>query len=222
MTTSEEQMAESNSPQTYVVRQGEYLEQIAYKLGFDAEAVWAHEKNEDLRKSRKDHHHILCAGDILYIPATDAQPDLSLTTGQDNNYQTKIPERTVELKLRNEDGPLANEEYTIEGLEDPIQGTSDEEGKVSFPVPITTRDVRLILKNHGVFDLGVGDLDPLSETTGVQMRLAALGFHWSAPTGEIDDDTRYAIKRFQRENGFEITGELTPETLSAIEKAYGW
>jgi len=214
-------MAEPSIPRTYVVRQGEYLEQIAHKIGFDAETVWGHEKNEDLRKLRKN-HQILCPGDILYISAAAEPPPLPITAGQENGYQAQIPERTVELKLHDADGPIAGEAYTVEGLGDPIQGKSDDEGKVSFSIPITTREVRLVLENYGGFHLGVGDLDPISEITGVQARLAALGFYWGRPTGEMDDDTRDGIMRLQRAKGLEMSGALNEETLAALEAGYGW
>lgn len=51
----------------YVVRQGDYLLKLAQRYGFDAEEVWSHPRNEDLRKLRKD-HHILAPGDIVYLP----------------------------------------------------------------------------------------------------------------------------------------------------------
>jgi hypothetical protein len=40
--------------QPYVIRQGDYLALLAYKFGFDADAVWNDPKNADLRKIRSD------------------------------------------------------------------------------------------------------------------------------------------------------------------------
>jgi hypothetical protein len=213
-------MADPKTPQTYVVRQGEYLDQIAYKLGFDAETVWTHEKNTELRETRKD-HRVLCPGDILYIPATEERQELPLNAGEENNYQAAVPTRKVEFVLRNEDGPLPNEDFILNGLGTPIEDKSDAEGKVSVTVPVTARDVVLVLKNYGAFNLRIGDLDPITEPSGLQARLMGLGFHPGPVTGEIDDDTRYAIQRFQVAKGLEVTGDTTPEILSAIQSAYG-
>jgi hypothetical protein len=79
-------MADSGEPRTHVVRQGEYLEQIAYNVGFDVDTVWGHEKNADLRALRKDQHNILCPGDVLYIPAVDAPPPAPVQGGTENAY----------------------------------------------------------------------------------------------------------------------------------------
>jgi hypothetical protein len=214
-------MAESSDPQTYVVRQGDYLEQLAYKLGFDVDAVWGHQKNEELRQRRKDNHRILCPGDILYIPAVDGHAELQLAAGQSNSYTAKIPELVTQLQLMDENGPLAGEDYTLEGLGAPVDDKTDGEGKLSFSAPVTTREIRLVLKNYGAFELGIGEMDPISELTGVQKRLANLGHHWEAPNGEMDDDTRNGIMRFQRASGLEMTGELTADTVAELEKAYG-
>lgn len=96
----------------------------------------------------------------------------------------------------------------------------DGEGKLTFSAPITTRELRIVLKNYGAFELGIGEMDPISELTGVQKRLANLGHFWEAPDGELDDDSRDGIMRFQRASGLEMTGELTADTLAALEKAH--
>ena len=51
----------------YVIRQGDYLLQVAHTFGFDADTVWNDDKNSDLARLRPD-HNILRPGDILYIP----------------------------------------------------------------------------------------------------------------------------------------------------------
>jgi hypothetical protein len=214
-------MGDEQGPRTHVVRQGEYLEQLAFNLGFDAKLVWDHEKNADLKKLRKDQHNILFPGDVLYIPALDAPPPAPVQGGTENAYSADIPKRTIQLQLHDDCGPLPNEPHRIEGLGDPIEGTCDDQGKLSFDVPLTTREVLLVLPNRGAFSLCVGDLDPSAEITGIQMRLAALGFYWGTPTGELDDDTRDAILRFQRDNGLEMTGELNADTVAKIESSYG-
>ena len=87
------------------------------------------------------------------------------------------------------------------------------------------------------FPVAVGSLNPAEETkaadpagydngvSGVQMRLANLGFDPGPPNGALGPQTRSAIQHSQStvmhrlpEN---ITGELDTETRSAIIKAYG-
>lgn len=205
---------------TYVVRQGDHLEQLAFALGFDATVVWSHPKNEDLRKKRK-YPSVLCPGDVLFIPDEAARPWLDLKKGEANRFVARIPKIETHLQLVDVDGPLANEEFTLEGATPSGGTTTDDQGRLSFVAPITARRVRIVLKNHGALDLMLGDMDPISELVGVQKRLRSLGCFWGEPSGELDEATRYAIKRFQERSGLEITGELTPETEDALEKAHG-
>src|SRR5208337_3002899 len=51
----------------YVVRQGDYLAQIAFRRGFVADRVWSAPENATLREARKD-PNILAPGDILHVP----------------------------------------------------------------------------------------------------------------------------------------------------------
>lgn len=215
-------MAAFRGPLTYVVRQGDYLEKLAYQLGFDLEAVWNHEKNAELKQKRRDKHNILSPGDILYIPELSPAPEHEVAVGTENNYIAQIPTRLVTLILQGDDGPLPNASYTLMGLGDPIEGTSDGEGRISFDVPITVREVDLVVRDYGAFSLGIGDLDPVTEISGLQMRLALLGLYAGRPTGVLDEETRDAILRFQRDNSIEMSGEPSTETIETIEKTYGW
>jgi len=56
--------------QPYVVLQGEYLAMLAYKLGFDANAVWNDPKNQQLRDAGKlsQDPNVLWPTDVIYIP----------------------------------------------------------------------------------------------------------------------------------------------------------
>ena len=53
-------------------------------------------------------------------------------------------------------------------------------------------------------------------TAAVQQALKDQGFYYGAVTGNKDDDTKAAIRRYQIRNGLQITGEIDAETLRSL------
>ena len=159
----------------YVVRQGDYLAKVAHQLGFDAEAIWGDPKNEDLKKTRDP--SMLLPGDVLYVPEETPKPDLSVHEGDDHEFQAKVPEVTVSLVLRDGEGPIADEPYVINGLGDPIEGSTDADGGLTFTASVLIREVELVLKKRNVkYPVLIGDMDPLEERSGAKKRFDHLGF----------------------------------------------
>ena len=64
-------------------------------------------------------------------------------------------------------------------------------------------------------------MDPVTEISGVQLRLAALKFLKGAATGDLDDATVEALRAFQKAKGLACTGEMDQATLDALVQAYG-
>ena len=56
--------------------------------------------------------------------------------------------------------------------------------------------------------------DPMTEN--VQQALKDQGFYYGEITGQKDADTTAAIRRYQIRNGFQISGDLNPETLKSL------
>ncbi|MEI6349887.1 MAG: peptidoglycan-binding domain-containing protein [Verrucomicrobiota bacterium] len=52
-----------------------------------------------------------------------------------------------------------------------------------------------------------------------QESLKTLGFYTGPVTGEMNADTKGALRRYQVHNGLEATGELTAETVSSLAKS---
>src|SRR5215471_3470859 len=100
----------------YVIRQGDYLTKLAHTLGFDADKVWNDGKNADLKKSRQD-PNMLQAGDILFIPDEPRQR-FPLNAKIENDFVATVPTVGVSVVMKEDDVPVANEKYTLEGLGD--------------------------------------------------------------------------------------------------------
>jgi hypothetical protein len=210
----------STSVVAYVVRSGDHIQEIAHRFGTTPDAIRAESGNADLLQRRGD-LSMLCAGDLLNVPQPKRKY-ISLVVGATNRLVAQIPKVDVHLNLTDGEDPITNAAYTIEGADAPIEGTTDAAGHVSFSVPVTVRTVRLVLTDtRQSFDIAVGGLDPIEETTGVQMRLAHLGLYNGPPDGRLSDHTRSGIKAFQAQQKLPITGELDDKTLSALKDTHG-
>lgn len=205
--------------QPYVVRQGDYLTQLAFRHGFDAREVWNASQNEALRRLRPD-PEMLAPGDVLQIPDTPAAGP-ALRIGAANRYVARVPKVRVSIELGDESRALANEPYRVEGLGAPITGRSDGDGRVHLDVPVTTREVHIALPERGVvIPVMVGDLDPLETLSGVRQRLVHLGYYdLGGRPAEAEDDLA-AVRRFQRDRQLPITGEVDDATRRALSEAH--
>lgn len=206
----------------YVVRQGEYLAKIAHQLGFDPDSVWSDSQNEELKKKRDP--NMLQPGDVLYVPEETPKPDLSVSEGDSHDFQAHVPEIVVSLVLRDGDGPIAGEPYVINGLGDPVEGTTDADGGLSFTATVLAREVELVLKKRNVkYPVLIGDMDPLDESSGVKKRLEHLGYR-DPDAGEEGADEELSpavIQAFQAAHGLPVTGSLDEATLAALKDEHG-
>jgi hypothetical protein len=213
----------------YVVKQGDFLDKIAFKMGFDAGEVWGDGANADLKKKRKT-GDVLLPGDILYVPE-DPRKKLPFTKETKNAYKAKLPTVKVEVVLAAPGGaPLANEPYVIKGLGDESEKTTGADGKVKIEASIEVRQVEVVLtKRKRSLVVRVGDLDPVDEPSGARMRLQHLGLY--AATFATDGGATYAsrddaqlaaaIRAFQLQKGLPTSGALDDATKAALVDAHG-
>lgn len=206
---------------TVVVRPGDHLAQIAHENGVDADEVWNDPRNQGLRDSGRS-PELLHPGDVITLP--DSEPrTLQIRKGQTNRYSARIPRLPTRVRLMGEDGPVANEPFEVVGVQrEPVRGTSDGDGYAEFEVPVGVRLAELRLTGRNLtMTLGVGDLDPVTEPSGVRMRLSLLGLYSGPLTGDLDDIASRALLRFQRENGLTETGEPDQPTRDALVQKVG-
>lgn len=208
---------------SYVVRAGDHLERIAHHAGLDPDAIWNHPKNKALREKRPDRNQ-LREGDVVYLPIEEARP-LPLQIGAENAFSATIPEIETHLRFGDENGPFANERYRVEGLRDPvhpIEGETDANGALVLLTDVTTRVARICFeKRNRTFTVMLGELDPIEEVSGVQMRLSALGYYKGTASGRWDAFTERALTNFQEAKKLTPTGKMDTETRCALKEAYG-
>jgi peptidoglycan hydrolase-like protein with peptidoglycan-binding domain len=205
----------------YIVKQGDHLDKLAFMNGFDADTVWNDPKNADLKQQRPN-PNMLAPGDVLYIPKKTDDPQ-SINQGTSNAYTATVPAAAVSLTFKTQDGPLANEPYVIDGLGDQQQGTTDGSGTINLSVPAHLREIQLTFPNRNItYPIGVGDLDPIEEPSGVRQRLRHLAF--AVLPDPADDESSLdeaAISAFQEAQGLPVTGTVDDATRAALLAAHG-
>lgn len=210
----------------YVIRQGDYLTRIAYRLGFAPEEVWNDPKNAELKALRSD-PDTLKSGDILFVPDVPKKRN-KFTKETENAYVAKLPKLPVSLALDHRGEPIADEKYVVRGLDEELEGTTDAEGKVEFEVDVNVKEVvvELVDKKRS-YRMLLGNLDPIDEPSGARQRLMQLGIYSATLEGEDqyvahnEDQLAAALAAFQGKQGLEPTGELDEATIDALREAYG-
>ena len=208
----------------YVVRQGDYLTRLAHQMGFDADEVWNHARNETLRNARSN-RDILHPGDVLHVPDT-RPPGVDISSGGTQRFRGSPPRVDVRVVLHGDDGhALANKAFVAHGMGAPHHGTTDGDGLVSLKVPTSSREVRLVFDDpQRTYRLRIGEMDPASETSGVWKRLLHLGYLSSFDVRGDDvnaDAVSAAIAAFQRARSIDVTGEIDDATRDALVDAHG-
>ena len=120
----------------YVVHQGDYMQSLAIRFGFDASVVWSDPKHDGLRKQGRT-PDILYPGDVLYLPEPKRNW-LPVKVGQVNHF--KVPDRRQRLTLTFQSEPgaaLANAACTYDGLlagPEPPPTSTDAAGTLALSV----------------------------------------------------------------------------------------
>lgn len=203
----------------YIVRQGDYLTQIAFRDGFDADVVWNHEKNAGLRNAGRT-PDMLATGDVLFVPDREA-PGRRAEVGGANPFRTTIPKVRVKLCLTLHAEALEGVEYVARAGSVPNEGVTGPGGLIEFEVPVSIRECLLQIPREGIdLVLALGSIEPHSETGGVATRLNCLGY---LPRGVYRDDAalQQAIRNFQRAQGLDVTGEADDATRKALVMTHG-
>jgi hypothetical protein len=95
---------------------------------------------------------------------------------------------------------------------------NDANGAIDESIPGAGKGT-LEIDGH-LIDLDIGGLAPVTELAGVQARLNNLGFMAGVPTGELNEQTKEALLRFQAANRLARTGTVTAETQAKLKEVY--
>jgi N-acetylmuramoyl-L-alanine amidase len=216
----------SGGKKTYEVKAGECISSIAYKFGFLWwKTIWDDAANAALREKRPD-PHILLEGDKLTIPEKEVREE-SCATGQRHRFGLSGVPCVLRLVVMDCNKPCRNQPYTlsVDGLE--LHGTTDSEGKLHQPIPPDATHAMLFVgpdDERMEYEINLGTLDPVTTVTGVQARLANLGYKVGPIDGKIGEKTWHAISAFcyEQEIDHPPHGTINDTFLDKLQEVHGF
>jgi hypothetical protein len=205
----------------YDVQPGDCLESIAYEHGFFWETLWNHPDNASLKQSRQA-PNILLAGDQVAVPPLRPKNEAGATETRHRFKRKGVPSK-LEMVLKDKDKPRAGVPYVLEVEGQSFSGQTDAQGVLRQRIPPDARTGRLIVgrDRREIYPLQLGQLDPVSEISGVQARLANLGFYAGAVDGQMNPATAQALKAFQAKHNLPVNGQLNEATGQQLKQAHG-
>ncbi len=206
----------------HTVEQGDCISSIAVKYGLLPETVWADPRNGELRQLRKNPNALL-PKDIVFVRKIEEKNELAATQKRHRFKRKGIPEKLI-VRFMNNHEPRGGEAYQLEVDGRITTGKTDSEGYLRAAIAPNAKRAKVTFSKSGEkFTFKLGYINPLTELSGVQGRLANLGFYFGAIDGKPSEHLRNAVRNFQTEHlsGDEATGELNEKTRNKIKEIYG-
>jgi len=206
----------------YTVKPGDCLTSIAAMHGFqDYKVIYNHADNKDFRKKRPN-PHIIHPGDEIFIPPVTPLT-FKVPVGGSKKMTVKHPPAELRVHLKDADGePWKGKKYKIFFPPRPEfrEGSTDGDGLVKEVCPAHASLARLEFADDGVvFELRLGNLDPVREQSGLRGRLHNLGY--ACPDYGDEEETaaatKHALARFQAHHDLPPTGNLNKKTIAALK-----
>jgi N-acetylmuramoyl-L-alanine amidase len=210
------------------VEQGECLSSIARQYGFsDYRGIYDHPDNASFKQKRPN-PNLIYPGDEFWIPEKELRHEDAVTEKR-HRFQVESRKTMLRMRLKDEqDKPIAHAKYILEVEQLEFTGSTDANGELSHKTAPDAKDgrLRVFLKHNGVEEvftwrLGIGQLDPVTEISGVQARLSNLGFEAGPVDGQNGPLTRAAVRQFQAHYKLQVDGIVGPETRGKLEQVYG-
>jgi len=213
-------------PTQHVVTQGECLSSIAKSYGFpDFRTIYDDPANADFKKLRPN-PNLIYPGDVLVIPDVNA-PTFTLATGKVHGFVVKRPKASLSLQAE----VMTSHFYRLVVGDRTFSGRTDGSAPIEHPIPPDAATGRIELwpatsgnekAQAGLFgwDLQLGALDPVDELSGVQSRLANLGYYNGPVDGAQNDDLSLAVARFQGDEKLAVSGDIDDDTRDALRQRH--
>jgi hypothetical protein len=153
----------------------------------------------------------LCTGDIIYYPE---KPRVwrPVKLGRVNAFtNVAVPKVKVILTFKG----LANAKCTVKQLP-PAKNAfvTDRNGKLEFEAPVGDSIFDIEFPDHSSHQVRVGYLDPVSEPSGQEQRLANLGYLRG------DRSLEDAVSAYQADQNLMVTGQMDDATRKHLEDGH--
>jgi hypothetical protein len=221
-------------PMKHIVEQGECLTSIASRYGFsDYTIIYNDPQNAAFKKKRND-PNLIYQGDVLVIPEREMK-EVDCATGKVHQFQVNLGRRLLRIALKDhEEKAIKEVDYLLEVEGKALKGRTDSDGILEQKIPAHAVTGKVTLPEYGVsWTIRIGHLDPVHDhdddddqeaiITGIQARLANLGYFAGEPTGILGPETKEALQEFQRD----VMGREDPDgapdqkTRDALVESHG-
>lgn len=206
----------------HVIRPGECLASLAAKLRAAVDDIWELDENKDLRERRQD-PYVLAPGDRVMVPTPSTQA-VPVAAGMRHVFQVRSAFADFQVRVVRNGKPRANAEYklVVDGGAFEIEGISDGDGVVRARIPASAkRGVVEFADGRGKVAFELGTLEPWDTLKGVQGRLRDLGYYLGDVDGLYGPRTARALRKFQKDEGLEVTGKPNEPTRVALRARFG-
>jgi hypothetical protein len=207
----------------YVVQQGDCLVSIAEAHGFRWKDLWTLPENQALRNLRKD-PNVLNPGDVVLMPDKRLKYE-KRSTGQKHKFVRLGTKAIVRLQLLDtSQKPRPGLRYVANLDTREYEDVTDSNGYLTVPIAATDEKMTLHVGDSGqeeVYELALGNVDPVDEMKGVKDRLRNLGYQVESELDEAEDLLHDAIVDFQRTAGLPESGEIDEETRKRLVAVHG-
>lgn len=204
----------------YRVKRGDCISSIAFEYGFFPDTIWNDPANSRLKSKRQD-PNVLYQDDVVLIPNKQLKQEAG-ESGKRHRFRRKgVPEHFT-LVLQEGGQPCANERYvlTVDGAA--REGKTDDDGRLTEPIPPNAHRGRLVIgEDEEEILIEFGSVDPITELRGVQGRLMNLGYYDGPLDGQESVDLTDAVAEFQVSVDLPADGLLTDKTRDALVKEHG-
>jgi hypothetical protein len=210
------------------VAQGETLPGIADRYGFDADTLWNHSYNADL-KAKRQNPCILCEGDVVQIPDDMKPTAYARATGTAHAFTVRVTKLKLRLAIYDHDRTaVADCAVHVNAGSDESDPTTDGDGVVEVPVAAdaTSGQLRVELPNDDPkaafrWNLKIGHLDPADTESGWLGRLRNLGYYRAVDDDDDAIERNSAVEEFQCDQGLDVTGTCDADTQSKLVEVHG-
>jgi hypothetical protein len=209
-------------PINYVVQQGDCISSIAAEHGLLPDKIWNHPDNAELKREREN-RNILFEGDVVVIPEIEIREETRPTDQRHKFLRKGVPEKLKIVLLDERDLPRKNLRYVLKVDGKFREGITKGDGSLEETIDPQAKRASLIVFDGEIteeHELKLGHLDPLTQPSGIQMRLSNLGFDCPV-SGQMDEATAQAIMEFQEQRGLKVTGEMDDSTRNKLKEVYG-
>ncbi len=205
---------------THIVRQGETIVGLAKRYRIPKDKILEHPDNRAL-SDRNRATGILRAGDRVTIPDVETKT-ISAATERLHRFRCLGRNTLLRVRFMQNEEARANEPYVLRiGLRE-TRGSLDGDGWLQERIPADAREAVVKLGENADEEvrLRIGNLDPISEVSGLKQRLNNLGYAAGGEDDAHSDALREALRSFQAAHGLEETGELDEPTRNELRNAY--